>query len=143
MSEYHLFIQENLMVTILWLLSLSALIFSSISIYLSKAKTLGVNDFVLKCNEENSILVDLRSPEEFKSSHIVNSINIQFDSDFLRGIKSICKNKNINVLLVCSSGGSLSNKAAKIINKEGFCSIYKLQGGFGGWLYHNMPTTIK
>ena len=143
MSEYHLFIQENLMVTILWVLSLSALMVSSINIYLSKAKALGVNDFVLKYNEENSIVVDLRSPEEFKNSHIVNSINIQFDSNFLNGIKSVCKNNNVNFLLVCPSGGSLSNKAAKIISKEGFCNIYKLQGGFGGWLYHNMPTTIK
>ena len=141
--NYFLFIQENILLFAVWFLLFSMLIVSFLKKYLSKALSLSVPDFISVYNNEDSLIVDLRVADSFNSNHIAGSYNINFDKYFLDKTQDLIKNKDTKVLLVCDSGGDLSNSAAKLLHKSGYGCIYKLEGGISNWLYYNLPTTLS
>lgn len=70
--------------------------------------------------EENkdALIVDVRTPEEYATGHLENAINIPFD-DFKSKLEEMQSHKDKTVLLYCKTGNR-SEKAAKILAKEGF-----------------------
>lgn len=76
---------------------------------------------------ESSVVVDVRTADEFDSFRIKNSINIDYYSkNFLDSISSYKEKKNI--ILYCRSGRR-SYYAAKLMQEKGFNKIYNLKGG--------------
>lgn len=81
--------------------------------------------------EPNAIILDVRTPEEFKEGHIENAILINFfDENFEEQAALLDKNKP--VLIYCRSGNR-SNKAGKILADLGFTEIYDITEGYAGW----------
>jgi rhodanese-related sulfurtransferase len=81
--------------------------------------------------DSNVSIIDVRSPEEFKSGHIKGARLIPvsvLDSriDELRDLKEK------NVLVYCHSGGR-SSMACQILLKRDFKNVSNLQGGVMGW----------
>jgi len=75
----------------------------------------------------NTIILDVRTPNEFKSGHIKGSINIDyFSGNFEQALSPLDKTKTY--ALVCRSG-SRSAKAQKLMSNMGFGMIYNLSGG--------------
>lgn len=85
-------------------------------------------DFVDKfTNTQNAVLVDVRTPAEFASGHILSAINIDYDNQsFESEIKKLDTSKTYFVY--CRSGNR-SGKAIAIMKNNGFKNIYELQGG--------------
>lgn len=80
----------------------------------------------------NGILVDVRTPEEYKEGHIDNALNINwFDSDFAKRISTLEKGKYIYVY--CKKGGR-SAKAAKFLDSLGYKKVVDLEGGYDAWV---------
>src|SRR5947209_5511878 len=78
-------------------------------------------------SQTNLVIVDIRTPEEFKSFHIAGATNIDFHgADFEQRINSLDKSKNY--LVHCASGGR-STQSLKIFQKHDFQSVYHLDGG--------------
>ncbi|MEP5340549.1 MAG: rhodanese-like domain-containing protein [Algibacter sp.] len=76
-------------------------------------------------------LIDVRTPEEYKTGFIADAQNIDFySSTFAEDINKLDKSKP--VLLYCKSGGR-SAKCAKKLLKAGFVKIYDLEGGISKW----------
>ena len=77
-------------------------------------------------------LVDVRTPNEFKSGHIKNAVNIDFfnQAQFKNSIGKFDKNQPI--YLYCRSGNR-SKSAASLLSKMGFEQIYDLKGGYLNW----------
>ena len=76
---------------------------------------------------ESTVLIDVRTADEFNSFRIKNSINIDYYStSFLDSILSYKDKKNI--IFYCRSGRR-SYYAAKLIQQKGFDKIYNLEGG--------------
>ena len=76
---------------------------------------------------ESTVVVDVRTTDEFNSFRIKNSINIDYYSkNFLDSISSYREKKNI--ILYCRSGRR-SYYAAKLMQEKGFNKIYNLKGG--------------
>ncbi len=76
---------------------------------------------------ESTVLIDVRTPDEYNSFRIKNSINIDYYSpSFLDSISSYKAKKNI--IFYCRSGRR-SYYAAKLIQQKGFNMIYNLKGG--------------
>ena len=76
---------------------------------------------------ESTVVVDVRTADEFNSFRIKNSINIDYYSkNFLDSISSYKEKKNI--ILYCRSGRR-SYYAAKLMQEKGFNKIYNLKGG--------------
>lgn len=91
---------------------------------------LNVQQFQEKMKDKNAIILDIRTPEEFKTGHIKGSYNIDFYDNFLEQIRKL--NKNKNYLLYCRSGNR-SGTALKIMSKAGFKNVYHLKNGILSW----------
>lgn len=101
--------------------------------------------FVLGCSQNKSkpitelsqndikkgILIDVRTPEEFKAGHIDNAQNINwFDENFSAQINDIAKDETI--YLYCKKGGR-SAKAANLLDSLGYKSVIDLTGGYDAY----------
>jgi len=88
-------------------------------------------------SQTNLVILDIRSPEEFRSFHIAGATNIDFHgSNFEQRINSLDKSKTY--LVHCASGGR-STQSLKIFQKHDFQSIYHLDGGINGWKNAGLP----
>lgn len=83
----------------------------------------------------NSVqLVDVRTVEEFRDSHLKGAQNLVFDSDFAQKIKTLDKSKPVAVY--CRTGNR-SEKCSKILKEAGFEQIYDLEGGLSEWKFQD------
>lgn len=74
-------------------------------------------------------VLDVRTPDEYKSGKIADATNINFyDGDFSQKVEQSLK-KDVPVYLYCQSGAR-SQKALKILKDLGFSVVYELQGGY-------------
>ena len=78
-------------------------------------------------NDKSAILVDVRSPQEYKEKHLEGSINIPIYNIEEKSKDSIPNKQNI-VIVYCQSGGR-SSKAVKILGKQGYSKLYNIEGG--------------
>ena len=77
------------------------------------------------------LLIDVRTPEEYASGHLENSVNIDYKADnFKELIAELDTNQDVYVY--CKVGGR-SNNSAKMMEKMGFKKIYDLEGGILQW----------
>lgn len=84
-------------------------------------------------NMENDefIILDIRTPEEFKSLHIDSAVNLDFYSNtFITDIDKLGKDKIY--LVYCRSGRRSGITVNKMI-EMGFKNIYHLHYGFMNW----------
>lgn len=99
-------------------------------------KTVSPSEFQKLLSEKNTILVDVRTPEEFSEGKIANAINIDFYSNtFEQEISKLDKSKNI--LVYCRSGKRSAN-AAEVLSKKGF-KVINLEGGITNWQSQGFP----
>ena len=76
-------------------------------------------------------LIDVRTPDEFQSGHIMGAQNIDFyEPNFQKKINQL--DKSIPIVLYCRSGKRSASCAAKI-NDDGFKIVYDLEGGIVEW----------
>lgn len=82
-------------------------------------------ELIQKSNDK--LILDVRSKEEFDKSHIKDAININYDNikDNLGDIQGY---KDEPVLIYCNTGNK-SEKAAKILSKNGFTKVYNATDG--------------
>ena len=90
----------------------------------------------LKANNE-IILIDVRTPQEYASGNIAKAKNIDFYSpDFADKISKLDRKRPI--YLYCKSGGR-SGSALEILTKQGFSHAVNLQGGMMAWNQAQLP----
>lgn len=94
--------------------------------------TLSVDLFEQKIKElDNELLLDVRTPEEFKAGHLEGSVNIDYyNESFSAQLDALDKDKP--VMVYCRSG-SRSMKAAEVLRQKGFKEVYDMIGGITGW----------
>jgi len=89
-------------------------------------------------NNETIQLVDVRTKEEFSTSHLEGAQNICVtDDDFDEKVKTLDKNKPVYVY--CKMGGRSAN-AAKKLKKLGFTKVYDMEGGILSWEEKKLKT---
>ena len=87
-------------------------------------------------NQDQALIVDLRSSEDFNSGHITASINIPINDVSRRSNEII--NSTKSVVLVCETGSAATN-AGETLKKEGLKDIFILRGGINEWKMNNLP----
>ena len=82
--------------------------------------------------DEGSIILDVRTPEEFEFSRIPNSINIDFynPKNFMLTIEKL--DKEISYYVYCKSGARSASSCA-LMGELGFKKTYNLLGGIIEW----------
>lgn len=99
-------------------------------------KTVLPQEFQQYISQKNSVLIDVRTPEEVSEGKIENATNINlYDPNFEAQISKLDKSKT--VLVYCRSGHR-SMEAAKILAKKGY-KVINLSGGISGWQAQGLP----
>jgi rhodanese-related sulfurtransferase len=84
------------------------------------------------------MIVDVRTPEEFKSGHLADAVNIDYRSpDFKSNVDKLDRNKEY--LIYCRSGAR-SAGATQMMLDLGFTRLHNLTGGITGWINAGYPT---
>ena len=83
------------------------------------AKTEKINPEVMIDN--NTVLIDVRTKEEFKSGHLEKAINIPY-TEIEEQIKSITKDNHKNIVVYCKSGRR-SGIAQKTLIQMGYKNV--------------------
>ena len=77
--------------------------------------------------DKNSILLDVRSPQEYKEGHLACSINLPL-YDIEEKCEKVLKSKEDTIVLYCQSG-SRSKRALENLKKQGYLNLYQIEGG--------------
>lgn len=83
-------------------------------------------------NENNSLLLDVRTHDEYRSAHIPGSKLIPLNVLEKEAPLQI-SDRNVLIIVYCQSGGR-SGMAADLLLKLGYTNVYNL-GGIGQWPY--------
>jgi len=88
-------------------------------------------------NQDDGVVVDLRTTQEFADGHIVGAINIP-SATFASRVSELDKYKDSAIVLVCKMGQH-SSGSSKVLKDEGFSNVCRLTGGMAEWTGANMP----
>lgn len=98
----------------------------------SKQTNLNVEEVksLLETNKE-VVLIDVRTPDEYRQGHLENSTMIDFYGEtFQNDIAKLDKEKEY--VVYCRSGGR-SGKAVNMMQEMGFAKVHNMSGGFLAW----------
>ncbi len=85
----------------------------------------------------DTILIDVRTPEEYKEGHIGGAILIDYkNANFSEKIKTLDKDK---VYYIYCRSGHRSGNSRMIMNETGIKQVYDLQGGIMAWKAREYP----
>lgn len=88
-------------------------------------------------NDSNYIIVDVRTPKEYRNGHMKNAVNVSyFGTIFTDSIKTLDRKKTIYMYCQTQHRSPL---ASKKMRKLGFVKIVDLTGGFMKWENNQMP----
>ncbi len=93
--------------------------------------------YELMSTEYNLQLVDVRTPQEFKSGHLREALLIDmFSSEFDERIETL--NKNQPIAVYCAVG-QRSYRVYEMLQEKGFKEVYHLEGGIQAWEIEGKP----
>ena len=92
---------------------------------------------IIDGKDANLVILDVRTPEEFKTGHLEKALNMDFHSaDFSAQINKLDKSKNY--LVYCRSGNR-SAKAATLMQDDKFSKVMNMTGGITQWIAEKRP----
>ena len=100
-------------------------------------ENMDVNTFASRIADQDVVMLDVRTAEEYDEGHIQNAINIDVKQDgFIEEAKSILP-ADKTIAVYCRSGKRSAN-AAGMLTKAGY-KIVNLEGGIMAWKDAGMP----
>ena len=81
---------------------------------------------------EESVIIDVRTDDEFSTGYIEGAVNIDFymGNEFISEIDKLDKSKSY--FIYCKSGAR-SGQTCELMKQKGFKKVYNLEGGILGW----------
>ncbi|CAK0744577.1 phage shock protein E [Gammaproteobacteria bacterium] len=92
-------------------------------------------------NHQDAVVLDVREENEFKEGHVLHAVHIPAGRLGER-IKELEKYRNRPIIAVCRSG-SRSGRVCSLLRKQGFATVYNLEGGLLAWQNASLPLTQK
>lgn len=95
-------------------------------------RRLNVGDFHHEIRKRSSIIIDIRSPKEYRKGSIKGAFNFNFLSKkFIENFKEL--NKSEPLYVYCKSGQKSYNASLQL-SKLGFTNVFHLKGGYLTWM---------
>lgn len=86
---------------------------------------------------KNVVVLDVRTPAEFREGHLKNAINVDYNApDFEQQLARLDNQKPY--LVHCAAGGR-STRSLPVLQKLGFRSVRHLDGGLNAWQQAGLP----
>ena len=111
---------------------------SEIQQRLSKVKAVSPAEATRLLNHENAIMIDMRSDKDYRDGHIVNAVQM---SDGKGDIPATLNKHRERPVIVYCQRGQQSTAVCNRLSKQGFESVYNLQGGVLAWQKAELPLT--
>lgn len=116
---------------------LGMLLAGPLSRYLYGIKMLPASEAVRLMNRDAAVVIDVREPDEFRSGHIPNAINLPLSALVAR-MTELEKYKTKPLVVSCRTS-QRSARAAMILRRHGFQTAHVLAGGIVGWQNESLP----
>jgi rhodanese-related sulfurtransferase len=88
-----------------------------------------------KKGDDSTVVLDVRSPEEYAAGHVPGAVNIPYDQVASR-IAEVPKDKD--VLLYCKTGRR-AGIAAEVLAGQGYTRLQHLEGDIVAWVGKGRP----
>ncbi len=88
-------------------------------------------------NDQELLILDVRTPEEFATGHVPTAVNIPHTEIEAR-LQEVRRAGDVDVVVYCRSGRR-AGIAEKILHDAGFRRLLHLEGDMLGWLQENLP----
>lgn len=98
----------------------------------SNYKNINAEEAAELIKKDNVLILDVRTSEEYSEGHIQNARLIPVNT-LKHKLSQIENYKNSPVLVYCASGGR-SVTASKLLDINGYTSIYNLKNGISEWI---------
>lgn len=95
----------------------------------------------MQSSNENFLLLDVRSAEEFATSHIPGAVNISH-TDLVRNLNNVFTYKDKNIVVYCRSG-KRAGIAIDILKENSFRHVNHLSGDMNGWQAANLAIATE
>ena len=100
-------------------------------------KQIGIQQFDDMRLQKDTVVLDVRTAQEYKQGHVPGSVNIDInDPQFRKKVAELDKSKTY---LVHCARGVRSARAAKIMSPMGFDHLFDYHGGFDEWKKSGKP----
>ncbi|WP_075183288.1 rhodanese-like domain-containing protein [Pantoea sp. 1.19] len=138
MQEIMPFVSNHPILSLAWVVLLILVIVTTFKGMFSKVKTISRGQATHLINKEDAVVVDVRGRDEYRKGHISNALNVQA-ADIKKGsFGELEKHKAQPLIVVCASGHSAGEAAAKL-SQAGFNNVSVLKEGIAGWNSDNLP----
>ena len=109
---------------------------------LDTIKVEAVGGFVAQ--NKNTVVLDVRTPEEYEISHVPGAININiWDESFAEKLGELDNDKTYIVYCTKNPVGGRSMTALAQMEALGFRNLKSLEGGHVAWTEAELPMTTK
>ena len=129
------FADNNRLLVLALLASWAAVMFYEFRLKGATVSQISTADAVRIINK-GALIIDVRPNDAYDTGHIVNSKNITLEA--VEADQNVHKKKDKPLLTICEIGMN-SGKAANLLRKAGFGSVFSLKGGLRQWRSENLP----
>lgn len=138
MQEYIDFIQNNMILSLVWVGIVIALIANIYKSATAAYKEITAQQVTHMINKEEGIVVDIRSKDEFRKGHITDAVHILPSEIKAGNLGSLASKKSQPVIVVCKTGQT-AQESANELAKAGFENVNLLKNGLVAWSEANLP----
>lgn len=139
MERFPEFVANHLFLFSLLLAILTLLLWNLFGDALSGVKMLQPAEVTRLMNNEDAVVLDIRSESDFEGGHIINAMNIP-QAQLPEQLDKLKPHKDKGIIFCCASGGVAPKEARKLMN-EGYAKVYCLKGGILAWQNASLPLT--
>lgn len=141
-QQLQLFAANHTIMVVAWGALVIAVLLNLYKGATSKIKVVENQQATQLINTQEAVILDVRSEDEFRKGHIIESLHILPSEIKANKIQSIEKYKDRAVIVVDANGLSAQGLANTLV-KQGFSQVYALKDGIIGWRGANFPLIKK
>lgn len=93
-------------------------------------------------NNEDAVLLDVRTAEDFEKRHILNARSVP-SAELADRIEKLTKQTADKPVIVYCDTGISSGRAASLLVQAGLQRVYSLKGGLSAWETAGLPVVKK
>lgn len=138
MQDIMQFVGRHPVLSLAWIGLLAAVLFTTFKGLTSKVKVITRGETTRLINQEDAVVVDVRSRDDYRKGHIANAVNVPAAEIKKGSFGELDKYKEKPLIVVCSNGVS-SQEPANLLHKAGFTKVSVLKEGVAGWSGENLP----